>query len=139
MDGPGIRTVLYVQGCHRKCHGCHNPNTWSSQEGTKIEVKNLANEIRSKSLNNKLTISGGEPLLQYNAVLELVKDLNTFDKILYTGFELEEVPKEMLSYLKYIKVGKFINEEVCTTLPYIGSKNQQFIDLRGSKYERVIS
>lgn len=128
VDGPGIRAVLYVQGCERKCDGCHNPATWGISKGRTVRIQDLTDELRSNVKNKKLTISGGEPLLQYASILELVKGLTECDIVLYTGFELNEVPKEIL---RYIKVGKYIDEERCTTVPYVGSRNQKFIELRG--------
>ncbi|MBN2488762.1 MAG: 4Fe-4S cluster-binding domain-containing protein [Methanosarcinaceae archaeon] len=133
VDGPGIRTVLFIQGCNKKCDGCHNPNTWDIKNGRKIHIENLIRELRNNVINKKLTISGGEPLLQYPAVLELVKCLNDFNIALYTGFELEEVPTELFTYLNYIKVGKYVKERRCTTIPYIGSTNQSFINLNEEK------
>lgn len=136
VDGPGIRTVLFLQGCEQKCEGCHNQNTWNIEDGRTILVEDLISELRSNVLNKKLTISGGEPLLQYSGVFELVKDLVDFDIALYTGFELTDVPNEILNYIKYIKVGKYIHEKRCTTIPYIGSINQKFIVLDERKNER---
>ncbi len=135
VDGPGIRTVLFVQGCKRKCGNCHNPNTWDINKGKEFYVEKIAEELRKKCLNKKLTISGGEPFLQYPAVLELVKILNDFDIVLYTGFEFKDVPEEILQYLDYIKVGNYIKEKRSTIIPYVGSKNQKFIKLRGGKIE----
>ena len=131
VDGPGIRTVLFVQGCHQRCEGCHNPSTWDMNAGMTIPVGELADELRSKCLNRKLTISGGEPLLQVPAVLELVSALDDFNIVLYTGFELEDVPKELADHLDYIKVGYFDKEKCCTTIDYVGSVNQRFLDLKG--------
>ncbi|MGA2385259.1 MAG: 4Fe-4S single cluster domain-containing protein [Candidatus Bathyarchaeia archaeon] len=129
VDGPGIRTVLFVQGCELSCRGCHNPSTWDISNGKTIDTEQLIEELRTKSLNKKLTISGGEPLLQYQAVLELVRNLADFDIALYTGFELEQVPKEIMKYLRHIKVGKYLQEKRSTTIPYVGSSNQKFIEL----------
>jgi anaerobic ribonucleoside-triphosphate reductase activating protein len=134
-DGPGIRTVLYIQGCEQRCSGCHNKSTWDINKGRTVDIKCLIDELRTKVYNKKLTISGGEPLLQYSAVFELIKNLTDFDIVLYTGFEYEDVPKEILSYINYIKVGKYIQENRCTTISYIGSTNQKFIDLRGGHSE----
>jgi len=130
VDGPGIRTVLFVQGCNRKCDECHNPSTWDLEAGEKVEVANLVKELNVKCINKKLTISGGEPLLQYPAVLELVKSLTNFNIVLYTGFKFDDVPTEILKYLDYIKVGPYIKEKRTTIIPYIGSKNQKFIQLK---------
>ena len=79
VDGPGIRTVLYVQGCVKRCKGCHNPSTWDIKNGKSVDINSLASELRKKVTNKKITISGGEPLLQYDAVLELVKLLYDFN------------------------------------------------------------
>ncbi len=135
VDGPGIRTVLFVQGCKRRCEDCHNPSTWDMDEGIKFDVEDIVEDLRKKCLNKKLTISGGEPLLQYPAILELVKSLDGFNIVLYTGFEFDDVPKEILYYLDYIKVGKYIKELRSTIIPFMGSNNQKFIELRGGKIE----
>ncbi len=131
VDGPGIRTVLFVQGCQQRCEGCHNRSTWDINAGLTVPVSELASELQSRSLNRKLTISGGEPLLQAPAVLELVTALDDFNIVLYTGFELEDVPKKLTDHLDYIKVGNYDKEKFCTTIDYVGSTNQRFIDLGG--------
>ena len=126
-DGYGYRTVIFLQGCDMHCPGCHNKSTWALDKGTVIDVHDLAKLIREKAINKKLTISGGEPLLQKDAVLELLKELSDFDLCLYTGREIEDVPEEMLKYLKYVKVGRFILEQRTSTTPFIGSTNQKFV------------
>ena len=133
VDGPGIRTVLFVQGCVQRCKDCHNPSMWDIDKGKDHYVEEIVEKLTKKCLNKKLTISGGEPLLQYSAILELLKNLNNFDIALYTGFEFEDVPREILKYINYIKVGNFIKEQRTTIIPFIGSKNQKFIDLRGDR------
>jgi len=135
VDGPGIRIVLFVQGCLQRCEDCHNPSTWDLDKGEEFEVDDIVDQLNKNCLNKKVTISGGEPLLQYSAVLELVKKLNDFDIVLYTGFELEEIPKEILRFIDYIKIGKYIKEERTTITPYIGSRNQKFLNLRGKSNE----
>jgi anaerobic ribonucleoside-triphosphate reductase activating protein len=136
VDGPGIRTILYVQGCEKQCDGCHNRKTWNIKKGTSISIVELVAEISKKSINNKLTISGGEPLLQVSAILELVKKMDGFSIALYTGFDLEDVPKELLEHLEYIKVGRYEKNKRCITVDYIGSTNQQFIDLQRLRNEK---
>lgn len=130
VDGPGIRTVLFVQGCELRCPGCHNPSTWDILKGKTVETEDLIAELRAKVPNKKLTISGGEPLLQQQAIHELVRGLRDFDITLYTGFELETMPKNIMKHLSYVKVGKYIQEKHSSILPYVGSSNQKFIDLR---------
>lgn len=134
-DGYGYRTVVFLQGCDLRCPGCHNKSTWDPDKGILMEVSDLAKLLREKAINKKVTISGGEPLLQKEAVLELLKELSDFDLCLYTGHEMEDVPSEMLKYLKYIKVGRFVLEERTSTTPFVGSKNQRFVRVFHEKTE----
>lgn len=132
-DGPGIRMVLFCQGCHRHCKGCHNPGTWDSQKGFIWETDSLAKYIVDHAKTKRLTISGGEPLDQYHSVLSLINCIKaidvSFDIALYTGFDLIDIASELLSKLNYIKVGCYKQELRSTTIDYIGSINQEFIDL----------
>lgn len=125
-DGIGYRTVLFLQGCDLHCKGCQNPSTWDITKGKIIDVKELSRTLRSRCFNKELTITGGEPLMQKEALLDLLKELKDFDLCLYTGHELNEVPQEILNYLKYIKVGPFVQKLKTTTKPFVGSKNQEF-------------
>ena len=131
VDGPGIRTVLFVQGCERRCLGCHNPGTWPLDAGSTFPVTELVTRLRSRITNRRLTISGGEPLLQAEAVIALLESLPEFNIVLYTGDKLDRIPPALLSKLDYIKVGSFESNKRTTTTPYVGSTNQQFIDLSG--------
>ncbi|MBO4856787.1 MAG: radical SAM protein [Bacilli bacterium] len=126
-DGPGYRTVVFLQGCDLHCEGCHNKSTWPIDKGICIEVTELASILRKQSFNKKITISGGEPLLQKEAVLDLLKELSDFDICLYTGHEMEDIPEEMFKYLKYVKVGRFILSQRTSTTPFVGSTNQKFV------------
>ncbi len=129
-DGPGYRTVLFLQGCNLKCKGCHNTKSWKIEDGTKMEVSELASILREKAFNKKITISGGEPLLQQEALIVLLKELEGYDICLYTGHEYDEVPKEVLKYLRYIKTGPYISELKTTTIPYVGSSNQKLVEVK---------
>ena len=128
-DGIGYRTVLFLQGCDLQCKGCQNKSTWDLTKGIKKDIKVLAQELREKCFNKKLTISGGEPLMQAGALRELLEELKDFDLCLYTGHELNEVPQSILTYLKYIKVGRFVQELRTTTKPFVGSSNQRFMEV----------
>ncbi len=134
-DGIGYRTVVFLQGCDMRCEGCQNKSTWDITKGVIYEVNDLAKIIREKCFNKKLTISGGEPLMQKQALLELLKKLSDFDLCLYTGHELADVPKDILEHLKYIKVGAFVQDLKTTTKPFVGSQNQEFIEV--GKYAKT--
>ena len=77
VDGPGIRFVVFTQGCPLRCQFCHNPDTWKIGSGEERSVDDLIKEIvRYKNyfgLNGGLTISGGEPLVQLDFITELSK------------------------------------------------------------------
>lgn len=130
IDGPGLRTVVFFQGCTRACKDCHNPMTWLLATGERYSVKELAEILKKKAKNKKITFSGGEPLLQVKAITELAKELKEYDLCMYTGMSVTDVPDELKGLLHYLKVGSFQRDSRTTVTPYIGSTNQLFIDLR---------
>ncbi|AND85366.1 4Fe-4S cluster-binding domain-containing protein [Clostridium tyrobutyricum] len=127
-DGPGIRTVLFFQGCSINCKYCHNESIWNTEQSKNYTIKNLFLFINKKCINKKLTLSGGEPLDQYSNLIEFIKLIykHNYDICLYTGYELDKVPQDILKYLTYLKTGPFIEKLKDSTLPFIGSKNQNF-------------
>ena len=107
VDGPGVRTVVFFQGCDLRCKGCQNKSTWDIKNGTEVEVAELATLLQKEVCNKKITFSGGEPLMQAEALIKLVKLLDGFDIAVYTGHELCDVPQELLNLINYIKTGSF--------------------------------
>ncbi|MEG0691780.1 MAG: pyruvate formate-lyase-activating protein [Oscillospiraceae bacterium] len=76
VDGPGVRFIVFLQGCPLRCLYCHNADTWKMNEGTKITAKDLFDKIiQYKNFIKKggVTFSGGEPLLQHEFVTEVIK------------------------------------------------------------------
>ena len=94
VDGPGLRTTVFFQGCKHHCKGCHNPQTWSFEGGTPYTPEQLINELKKNKLVHHITLSGGDPLYQdridFLKFIVLLKQQG-YDIILYTGFTLEEV------------------------------------------------
>lgn len=79
VDGPGLRYVVFFQGCPMRCQYCHNPDTWEVRKGTEVTVDEiLMNYNKNRSFYKKggLTVTGGEPLLQIDFLLELFKEAN---------------------------------------------------------------
>lgn len=76
-DGPGVRYIIFLQGCNMRCQYCHNPDTWSFEGGKLLSAQEvLQKAIRYKAYwknNGGITVSGGEALLQIDFVLELFK------------------------------------------------------------------
>lgn len=126
VDGPGVRTVVFFQGCDLRCKGCQNPSTWEMKNGTEMTTDELVSLLKKEVVNKKVTFSGGEPLMQVDALIDIVKKLEEFDIAVYTGHEFEEVPKELLDNITYIKTGSFKEELKSTVKPYVGSTNQEF-------------
>ena len=132
-DGPGLRTVIFLQGCNMHCPGCHNKSSWNPEGGIEYSITELSAILREKCLNKKLTISGGEPLLQARAVEMLCQELSDFDLCLYTGHELCDVPQNILKHLRFVKTGSFVESKHSSVLPFVGSSNQKFIELYREK------
>ena len=135
VDGPGVRTVVFLQGCDIHCKGCHNQSTWDIEKGMAMTTEELANLLKEKVVNKKITLSGGEPLMQKEAVSELMDLLPNFDIALYTGHELKDVPINILSKIKYIKTGNFQIDKKTSVKPYVGSYNQEFRRVNDAKVQ----
>ncbi len=145
VDGEGIRTVIWTQGCSHHCKGCHNPETWSFEEGYLVDVDSVIEEIDSLSGQDGITLSGGDPFYQAEACTLIAKHCK--DKKLnvwcYTGFLYEDLIKDnkYLELLKYIDVlidGPFILNQRSLDLYFKGSSNQRIIDVPNSLKENKI-
>lgn len=78
LDGPGIRFVLFLQGCSLKCKYCHNRDTWDINSGSYKSLDDIYDRImhyKNYIKNGGITVTGGEPLLQYQFLIELFKKL----------------------------------------------------------------
>ena len=136
VDGPGIRFVVFLQGCPHRCLNCHNQDTWDANGGKHFEVTKLA--AMFKDSPNDITISGGEPLMQLEEVImfmECIRRDNPNKRFwLYTGYSYELIEHIVESYLAlYIDVlvdGRFVDELKDSNLPYRGSSNQRLIDVK---------
>ena len=103
VDGPGIRFVVFMQGCKLRCLFCHNPETWKQNEGLKITTEELLKRILKYKnyfgTDGGVTFSGGEPLLQSDFLIEILKKLQQFgintclDTAGFGGTKNEEVLK----------------------------------------------
>ena len=73
VDGPGLRTAIFAQGCPRRCEGCHNPESWAFGTGTDMTVQDLFWRVKKNPLVRGVTFSGGEPLLQKDFLCEVLR------------------------------------------------------------------
>lgn len=138
VDGPGLRCVVFMQGCPLRCAYCHNPETWTLHGGEEVTVTDLVSKIeryRPYILNGGgVTISGGEPLLQYEFVAVLLRTLK--EKGYHTALDTSGIgdlqgAKEILRYTDLILADlKFTDEAAFQT--YCRGELQQvyrFLDL----------
>jgi anaerobic ribonucleoside-triphosphate reductase activating protein len=143
VDGPGLRFVIFVQGCRHRCQGCHNPDTWEPLGGVPVEVEDLLEQVRKEKLIKGVTFSGGEPFLQARPLAWLGRQIKALglDIITYTGYTWEKLQdimredqgiRELLLVSDYIVDGPFIMEEKDFELPFRGSRNQRIIDVKNS-------
>ncbi len=132
--GPGVRAVLWVQGCPLRCPGCVAPETLPFAGGEVVQVKTLAEEMISLRNIEGVTFSGGEPMAQAAALAELVDDIRAcrdLSVVCYTGFPLGHLrgkgtlaQKELLKRVDILIDGPYLRRRH-TTLRWRGSENQQ--------------
>lgn len=137
VDGPGLRFVVFTQGCTHACAGCHNPQTHDITGGTEIAVAEIIAKMNKNPLSDGLTLTGGEPFLQIEDCSTLAKAAkeNGLNVWCYTGYTLEqlrEMPsaKKLLDEIDVLVDGKFIQEQKSLSLKWRGSENQRIIDLK---------
>lgn len=113
-NGPGTRYVIWVQGCTLGCPGCFNPATHPSAPGEEMEVEAIAREVRGLPVDG-VTVSGGEPFEQPEALLELVSALAGTSIIVFSGFtraEIERMPlgPAILARLDVLVDGRYVEK-----------------------------
>lgn len=144
VDGPGIRFVIFTQGCPHGCKGCHNPQTHDFNSGKGVNIDEIVNKIKEDPLLKGVTLSGGEPFMQAGKLAKLIDKLSDtkLDIITYTGFKYEEIIKNANDENKFYKLldrtdilidGKFEEDKKDENLMYRGSSNQRAIDVELSR------
>lgn len=139
VDGPGIRFVLFLQGCHLKCKYCHNRDTWDIKAGNYTSLDDIFNKImRYKNYihpNGGVTVTGGEPLLQVNFLIELFSKLK--EEGIHTCIDtsgmvsLTDDIKKLLSLTDLVLLDiKHIDDEKCKDL--VGFSNK--LELAFARY-----
>ncbi|MCL6560716.1 MAG: anaerobic ribonucleoside-triphosphate reductase activating protein [Firmicutes bacterium] len=140
VDGPGLRTVVFLQGCPRRCPGCHNQELLDADGGREVTVEAAWQEIKAtiSPLTQGITFSGGDPLLQPAAVYELARLIKEqfprLDIWLYTGYRYEEIINlPVLELVDVLVDGPFEQDKKDLSLAFRGSANQRLIDLPASR------
>lgn len=134
VDGPGIRLVVFTQGCPMRCLYCHNPDTWSFEKNKKISVDEILKKydsVKEFLKNGGITVTGGEPLSQIEFVTELFKKAK--EKSIHTAIDTSgilfnrnntEKLDELLQYTDLVMLDiKHINNEEHKKLTGFSNKN----------------
>ena len=137
VDGPGIRTTVFCQGCPHHCPGCHNPETWDFGCGTMVPVEDIVDIVRSNPLCRGVTFSGGEPFAQARGFAKLARLLKEkgYEVASYSGYTFEELlsgsedQKELLSVIDILIDGPFLMAEKSLEIAFRGSRNQRILDI----------
>ena len=149
VDGPGLRAVVWTQGCSHNCKGCQNPGTHDFNGGGLVPVDMVCEAISELKYHTGITFSGGDPMFQPEQCAKIAayaKSLG-FNVWVYTGFtfeELIEMSKKNPAYDKFIHYidvlvdGKFILEQKDLNLLFRGSSNQRVIDVQNSLKENKV-
>ncbi len=143
VDGPGIRLVVFTQGCVHNCIGCHNPETHSFSNGYYMDIDKIVMMVERDPLLDGITLSGGEPFHQGKVCAILANKIKKtgLNIVTYTGYTFENLIKEIdinngwkeLLYETDILIdGKFDLEKKSLLLKFRGSKNQRIIDVKRS-------
>lgn len=124
------RAVLWMQGCSIGCKDCISPHTWSSSGGFAMAVEQIISELKKNSVSG-LTITGGEPTEQPEALLDLCRSLREefgccFELVLYSGLNLEQIKERLPEIFDLIDLGIFgPYMKTLLATPLAGSNNQQ--------------
>lgn len=134
VDGPGIRFVIFMQGCSLKCKYCHNRDTWDLCGGTEYSIQEVVTKIEKYKnyfmpSGGGVTVSGGEPLLQLKFLLELFPILKS--KGIHTAidtsgnFDLTNDLKKLIDMTDLFLLDiKCINDEICRDLTGVSNKKE---------------
>ncbi len=139
VDGPGLRYVLFTQGCPHRCPGCHNPETLDPNGGTSVSLDVILKHILQNPLIHRVTFSGGEPFMQAKELLPLAEELAGlgYHLMAYSGYTYEELledpcKKALLERMDLLVDGPFVEAEKTLEKPFVGSKNQRILDVQAS-------
>lgn len=140
VDGPGLRLVVFAQGCPHACPGCHNPETHDFGGGYDCRIEKILAEFDKNPLLRGATLSGGEPFCRAGELAPLAEELRRRgrDIWIYSGYTFEELlglaesdPEagRLLGLADVLVDGRFLLDERDLTLRFRGSRNQRILDL----------
>lgn len=139
--GPYKRFIVWVQGCKRRCKGCIAKDSWALDGGELVEVNAIVQQILRQENIEGITISGGEPFLQQDALCELirkVREQKDIGVIIYTGMKYSEIENTALAHSADLIIDGEYVEELNDNKSLRGSSNQNVLCLT-ERYENIVS
>lgn len=139
--GPYKRFIVWVQGCKRRCKGCIAKDSWSLDGGELVEVDTIVQQILRQENIEGITISGGEPFLQQDALCELiskVREHKDIGVIIYTGMKYNEIENTALAHSADLIIDGEYVEELNDNKSLRGSSNQNVLCLT-ERYNDIVS
>lgn len=136
VNGPGLRAVVWTQGCRQRCPGCQNPETWAEEgKGELVAIEDVKAQLRALKGQSGLTFCGGEPLLQAEACREIAEFARRelgWSVWSFTGLIFEKLPEDG-------PVGNFIKSlDALIDGPFILAKRDLSLKWRGSSNQRLL-
>jgi len=143
VDGPGIRTTVFAQGCPHHCPGCHNPETWEFGCGTQMPAEAVLEIVRANPLCRGVTFSGGEPFAQAGEFAKLGRLLKAagYEVASYSGYTFEALlngtpeQRQLLETIDVLIDGPYLESERSLELNFRGSRNQRVLNVPASLKE----
>lgn len=139
VDGPGVRFVIFMSGCPMRCQFCHNPDTWDMRSGEKIGVDELVEKaIRYRNYwksDGGVTISGGEPLMQMDFLIELFKKFKAMDVHTVIDTSGAVFTREDSFFSKFTELMKY-TDLLLVDIKHID--NEKHIELTGRTNENIL-
>ncbi|MDO4521934.1 MAG: anaerobic ribonucleoside-triphosphate reductase activating protein [Eubacteriales bacterium] len=137
VDGPGLRTTIFAQGCPHHCEGCHNPETWNMTGGTELEPEAVMEIVTANPLCRGVTFSGGEPFAQAKEFARLGRLLKEkgYEVASYSGYTIEELlhgtrdQRMLLETIDVLIDGRFELSQRSLELNFRGSTNQRVLNV----------
>ena len=140
VDGPGLRFVLFTQGCPHGCKGCHNPDTHSPEGGFLHRTEDILLSYAENPLLAGITFSGGEPFLQAAALCQIAEGVREQggDVITYTGYTFERL-LELTGHGQHPHMSRLLElTDLLIDGPYVEALRDLELDFRGSSNQRLL-
>ena len=144
VDGPGIRLVVFAQGCPHRCEGCHSEPTHDFSGGRECDASEVIRQVEGNPLLDGVTFSGGEPFCQPDGFFELAAEIKRrgLSVLVFTGYTYEELTAmrasdenvgKLLDSVDILIDGRFVLAERDLTQQFRGSANQRYIDMNATR------